>query len=420
MNADTRSRIVMTAMDLFWEKGFQSTSVADILSRTQVHSGSLYHFFPGKQDVLAAVLEAYRDGIEEWLLEPAWSGVDDPIERIFALLDGYRTQLVTTDCTYGCPIGSLALELHEPDPAIRDLLSANFANWTAAIERCLDAAGDRLPAVARPAAAGRVHADRDGGRGHAGAHLSRHRQLRPQHRGAARAFRHADRNGEGGARAGLSFNKGRERCPKSIISRSRWRPCRRSCSAGCGIRRCCSPSKWVALTGQSARRSSNPASMAMIFGGAFLLNLIAAYVLAMFIDRAAGIQFGALAGLAVGLCWVATSFGVNYLFERRPLGLWLINAGYFTLQFTVMGAIIGGDGLGLRRPRRSLGDSAARERVISCSATAVSMPAFDGQSRRTSANASSGVSPKRRTRLAGRARPRSSIRRRSDQKRLIW
>jgi AcrR family transcriptional regulator len=134
-------------MELFWEKGFQSTSVADILSRSQVHSGSLYHFFPGKQDVLAAVLEAYRDGIETWLLQPAWSGVDDPIERIFALLNGYRTQLVTTDCTYGCPIGSLALELHEPDPGIRDLLSVNFRQWVDAIETCLVAAGDRLPAT---------------------------------------------------------------------------------------------------------------------------------------------------------------------------------------------------------------------------------------------------------------------------------
>jgi len=146
MNADTRQRIVMTAMELFWEKGFQSTSVADILSRSQVHSGSLYHFFPGKQDVLAAVLEAYRDGIEEWLLKPAWSGVEDPIERIFALLAGYRTQLVTTECTYGCPIGSLALELHEPDLRIRELLAVNFAQWTSAIERCLDEAAERLPA----------------------------------------------------------------------------------------------------------------------------------------------------------------------------------------------------------------------------------------------------------------------------------
>ena len=104
-------------MELFWLKGYGSTSVADILSRSQVNSGSLYYFFPGKQDVLVAVLEAYRDGIGPMLLEPAWAAVDDPVERVFALLACYRRALVDTDCTYGCPIGSLALELHEPDPA---------------------------------------------------------------------------------------------------------------------------------------------------------------------------------------------------------------------------------------------------------------------------------------------------------------
>src|SRR6202789_4512709 len=142
---DTRSRIIVAAMELFWEKGFNSTSVADILSRSQVNSGSLYHFFPGKQDVLVGVLEAYRDGIGEMLLTPAWDGVDDPIEKIFALLERYRRHVVETDCVYGCPIGSLALELHEPDPSVRALLAANFANWTAAIEARLADAADRLP-----------------------------------------------------------------------------------------------------------------------------------------------------------------------------------------------------------------------------------------------------------------------------------
>lgn len=145
MNTDTRTRILMTAMELFWEKGFGSTSIADILSRSQVHSGSLYHFFPGKQDVLVGVLELYRDGIEEWLLKPNWDGVDDPIDRIFALLNGYRIQLITTDCTYGCPIGNIALEIHEPDPQIRELLAANFSNWSEAVQRCLDSAVGRLP-----------------------------------------------------------------------------------------------------------------------------------------------------------------------------------------------------------------------------------------------------------------------------------
>ena len=143
---DTRTRIVIAAMELFWEKGFNSTSVADILSRSQVNSGSLYHVFPGKQDVLIGVLEALRDGIGEMLLSPAWEGVDDPIEKIFALLARYRRSIVETDCTYGCPIGSLALELHEPDPKVRALLAQNFSNWTAAIVECLEAAPDRIPA----------------------------------------------------------------------------------------------------------------------------------------------------------------------------------------------------------------------------------------------------------------------------------
>lgn len=143
--ADTRQRILMTAMELFWEKGYLSTSVADILSRSQVHSGSLYHFFPGKQDVLVGVLELYRDGIEEMLLAPNWAGVEDPIERVFALLAGYRTHLIVTDCTYGCPIGSLALEIHEPDPVVRELMAANFSNWSAAIADCFEVAAGRLP-----------------------------------------------------------------------------------------------------------------------------------------------------------------------------------------------------------------------------------------------------------------------------------
>ncbi len=143
--ADTRWRILEAAMHLFWEKGYGSTSVADILARAGVNSGSLYHFFPGKQDLLVAVLDTYIGGIRQMLLEPNWRGVDDPIEKIWKLMDGYRDALVQTECTYGCPIGSLALELHEPDPAVRERLAKNFSNWVDAIEECLDAAGERVP-----------------------------------------------------------------------------------------------------------------------------------------------------------------------------------------------------------------------------------------------------------------------------------
>ena len=58
MTFDTRNRILLAAMRLFWEPGYGSTSMADILGRAEVNSGSLYHFSPGKQDLLVAVLDA--------------------------------------------------------------------------------------------------------------------------------------------------------------------------------------------------------------------------------------------------------------------------------------------------------------------------------------------------------------------------
>ena len=145
MAEDTKDRLVMTAMRLFSEKGYESASVSDILRAAGANSGSLYHFFPTKQDLLMEVLRRYRDGIGPMLLAPAWEGVADPIERVFALLARYRKALVGSDCFYGCPIGNLALELHEPDPPVRDLIAVNFDGWVKAIEGCYIEAGSRLP-----------------------------------------------------------------------------------------------------------------------------------------------------------------------------------------------------------------------------------------------------------------------------------
>ncbi|MBS0471184.1 MAG: TetR/AcrR family transcriptional regulator [Proteobacteria bacterium] len=145
MAEDTRTRLLMTAMTLFAEKGYDATSIADILRAANANSGSLYHFFPTKQDLLVEVLRLYRDGIYPMLLMPAWDGVSDPIEKVFALLAHYRGHLVNSDCFYGCPIGNLALEIHEPDPPVRELIAVNFDGWVAAIEQCYREAGPRLP-----------------------------------------------------------------------------------------------------------------------------------------------------------------------------------------------------------------------------------------------------------------------------------
>lgn len=47
------------------------------------------------------------------------------------------------------------------------------------------------------------------------------------------------------------------------------------------------------------------------------------------------------AGAMAGIAWLSTSFGINYLFERKSLTLFLVNAGYHTVQFTTMGLVLG-------------------------------------------------------------------------------
>ena len=82
------------------------------------------------------------------------------------------------------------------------------------------------------------------------------------------------------------------------------------------------------------------ANMTLIFGLTFVLSLIAAWVFALFLGPRPPMALGLGAGFSAGLCWVAASLGINYLFERKSLKLWLINGGYHTLQFTIIGLIL--------------------------------------------------------------------------------
>lgn len=151
----TRDRLLVTAMRLFWEKGYASTSIADILGESETNSGSLYHFFDTKQALLVAVLERYRDGIHPMLLEPAWQGIEDPLDRVFALLGGYRRLLIESDFRLGCPIGNIALEIAEPDPVVRERVVENFEAWVGAVGTCFEEASDRFPGDLDPRALAR-------------------------------------------------------------------------------------------------------------------------------------------------------------------------------------------------------------------------------------------------------------------------
>lgn len=97
---------------------------------------------------------------------------------------------------------------------------------------------------------------------------------------------------------------------------------------------------WMRASGITEEKARE-ASMGRVMGLSFLLQLVAAAVLLMFIGPEAEPGFAVAAAAAVGVFWVAPAFGVVYLFEQRPLAHWVVNAGYHAVAFTVMGVVLG-------------------------------------------------------------------------------
>lgn len=143
---DTRTRILQAAFQLFHEQGYHATGVATILREAGVNAGSLYHFFPSKEALLAGVLEFALQLLRPAVMDPAQRRSADPLERVFALLEQYREGMQARGCKMGCPIGNLALEVADDNPPARALIHRNFEHWTAAVKQWLDDAGERLPA----------------------------------------------------------------------------------------------------------------------------------------------------------------------------------------------------------------------------------------------------------------------------------
>jgi AcrR family transcriptional regulator len=135
---------VESARFLFWERGFAGTSMADLLAHAKVNSGSFYHFFDSKEALLREVLESYLAALHPMIVQPAYEATPKPVERIFAILAGYRERILMTNAQYGCPLGRLALEIDPENRPAHKLIAENFRGWIHAVRDCLEAA--KLPA----------------------------------------------------------------------------------------------------------------------------------------------------------------------------------------------------------------------------------------------------------------------------------
>ena len=153
----TRERLITTAAELFWRQGYAQTGVNEIIQQAGATSGSFYHFFPTKEDLLLAVVDHVAEVFETEVFSPASDEATDAVEQLFAIFESYRRLLLESGFTFASPMGSLAAEVSENHPPVRARLAEIQAAWTQRIEQLLMDPGERLPGdVDRGALAGFV------------------------------------------------------------------------------------------------------------------------------------------------------------------------------------------------------------------------------------------------------------------------
>ena len=133
----TRARLITTAAELFRRQGYAQTGVNQIIQEADATSGSFYHFFPAKEDLLLAVVDHIAEVFDTEIFSSAADRSNDPIEEIFTILDLYRQQLNNGGFTFGSPMVSLSAEVSENHPQARVRLAEVFASWSDRIEELL-------------------------------------------------------------------------------------------------------------------------------------------------------------------------------------------------------------------------------------------------------------------------------------------
>jgi TetR/AcrR family transcriptional regulator, transcriptional repressor for nem operon len=132
-----RDKILDAAADLFHRRGFQPTSLDEILGESGVCRSNFYYHFRSKDDLGLAVLARREDRFDAEVLavlHDETMSARERIERLFAMME---ESLTPDACLNGCPFGNLAAELNGIHPEFRVRLSAFFRKWEQAIEQCL-------------------------------------------------------------------------------------------------------------------------------------------------------------------------------------------------------------------------------------------------------------------------------------------
>lgn len=136
----TRQTILLAALDMTYAKGFQATSIDEILKKTHVTKGSFFHHFKNKDDMgVAMVSEIMYPGMYRMMIEPLLAG-EDPIQEIYEMMNGLLSNEEAFRAEYGCPAINLIQEMAPLKPAFNAALSRLMKHWLKAINESLQKA----------------------------------------------------------------------------------------------------------------------------------------------------------------------------------------------------------------------------------------------------------------------------------------
>lgn len=115
--SDAKDRLLDAAIKLVWRNSYGAVSVDDICTEAQVKKGSFYHFFPGKDELVAAAFRRHWANLRPEL-DRIFSPSVPPIKRLvdfFSHVVEKQKRLVEeTGCVLGCPFASIGTELIAP------------------------------------------------------------------------------------------------------------------------------------------------------------------------------------------------------------------------------------------------------------------------------------------------------------------
>ena len=147
----TRDRILYASAELFRRQGYAGTGLKQIATEARAPFGSVYHFFPGGKEQLAA--DVLRTGGRFFLAlyEAIAGAAPDLPTAVGDFFAGAAQTLEATDFADACPIATVAGEIASTHELLRQATADVFESWLSAVERDAVAAGVP-PERARPLA----------------------------------------------------------------------------------------------------------------------------------------------------------------------------------------------------------------------------------------------------------------------------